>query len=82
MKKATLVLSLLILGGLGNSAHAQARWCAQIWGEGGRENCHFRTLQQCQASVSGRGGFCRESQYYLGSKQWGRPQTDGRKPRG
>jgi hypothetical protein len=62
MKKTTLVLVLLALSGLGNAASAK-EWCAVVYGEGGRESCHFTSFQQCQASVSGRGGFCKPSQY-------------------
>jgi hypothetical protein len=77
MKKLALVLSIAMLSSLGGSADAQERWCAQVYGEGGRENCHFTTLRQCQESVSGRGGFCRPSQYYVGSQRRGRSQTNG-----
>ena len=39
------------------------RWCAQYSGKsGGATNCGFSSFEQCQASVSGIGGFCRPSQ--------------------
>jgi hypothetical protein len=48
------------------AAHAQYNppyaWCAEYsGGRGGSTNCGFVTLQQCQATVSGIGGFCREN---------------------
>ena len=44
------------------------RWCAQYagFGGGGVESCYYVTLEQCRASVSGIGGFCRESPWYDG----------------
>jgi hypothetical protein len=64
MKSLVFAASLTALSALSNAALAEeSRWCATIYGEGGRENCHFSYFQQCQESVSGRGGFCRPSQY-------------------
>jgi len=45
------------------------RWCAEYAGGGqggGGTNCYFLTLEQCRASVSGIGGFCRENGFYDG----------------
>jgi hypothetical protein len=44
------------------------RWCADYGGgdNGGGTNCGFVTLQQCMATVSGIGGFCRENPFYDG----------------
>ena len=42
-------------------AHA-APWCADYSGKGGT-NCGFYSFQQCQAAVSGRGGFCRTNPF-------------------
>jgi hypothetical protein len=37
-------------------------WCAEYsGGRGGATNCGFVTLEQCQWTVSGIGGFCREN---------------------
>jgi Protein of unknown function (DUF3551) len=36
------------------------------------ENCGFSTFEQCQATVSGIGGFCRPSQYNPGYASAGR----------
>ena len=69
MKKIMFAGLLTVLSGLNGAAQAESRWCATIYGEGGRENCHFSTFQQCQESVSGRGGFCRPSQYRSSSRR-------------
>ena len=51
------------------------RYCAVYgsFGGGGVESCWYLTIEQCRASVSGLGGFCKESAWYDG-----RPvSTDG-----
>jgi hypothetical protein len=49
---------------------AQGAWCAQYSGShGGATNCGFYTLAQCQAAVSGVGGFCSPSPYYYPNQQ-------------
>ena len=58
--KFLLVLSLIIIGALLNTpTRAQNYpWCA-IYNDGsGSKNCGFASFQQCQADVSGIGGFC------------------------
>jgi hypothetical protein len=46
------------------------RWCAQYSGlGGGGRNCGFVTLAQCQATVSGIGGFCEPNTFYTGSER-------------
>jgi hypothetical protein len=55
-----------------NTANADPyRWCAQYTGRGlgGSSNCYFMTLAQCQAAVSGVGGFCRPNPYYTGPEE-------------
>jgi|ERR1043166_544790 len=50
-------------------AHADPyKWCADYRGGrgGGGTNCYFKTFEQCQASVSGVGGFCRVNGFYDG----------------
>jgi hypothetical protein len=45
------------------------RWCAVYSGGetgGGGSNCYFITLEQCQAQISGMGGFCEPNQFYDG----------------
>ncbi len=40
-------------------------WCARYSdGMGGSSNCGFLTLEQCQATVSGVGGFCEPNLFY------------------
>ena len=36
---------------------AQAQWCAKLHGRG-HTSCMYHTQEQCQASISGRGGTC------------------------
>jgi len=45
------------------------RWCAQYSGRAGGTNCYFVTRAQCQAAVSGVGGFCRPNPFYTGSER-------------
>jgi hypothetical protein len=59
----------LMLDSAQSRAQAQAdpyRWCAQYSGRGGPTNCYFMTIGQCQAAVSGVGGFCRPNPFYTG----------------
>jgi len=65
------MLGALVAIGVG-SQPAQAdpyRWCAEYGsfrGDGGGTNCYFVTWQQCQAAISGVGGFCRRNLFYTG----------------
>ncbi len=62
-------LAMLIASSMTDAAKADPyRWCAEYGGgRGGGTNCYFMTLQQCQAAVSGNGGFCRPNGYYTGN---------------
>jgi hypothetical protein len=43
-------------------------WCAYYSGRGGGgSNCYFSTLRQCQASVSGVGGYCSPNPWHARS---------------
>ena len=43
------------------------RWCADLTiTRGGASNCWFLTLEQCRATVSGAGGYCRPNPFYDG----------------
>jgi hypothetical protein len=44
------------------------RWCAEFGGggDGGSSNCYFVTRAQCEATVTGVGGFCRLNHFYTG----------------
>jgi hypothetical protein len=41
-------------------------WCATYGAGFGSESCYFMTIEQCRASVSGLGGFCRPNNLYDG----------------
>ncbi len=61
------VLAALTVLVPGSSQADPYRWCAQYGGRGGGgTNCGFVTLRQCQATVSGIGGFCVPNQFYTG----------------
>jgi uncharacterized membrane protein len=66
-----LLVALGVLGGTvlsGTAANAQNYpWCAQYGGRmGGSQNCGFSTYEQCQAALSGNGGFCNRNTQYSG----------------
>jgi hypothetical protein len=42
------------------------RWCAQYGRKSGATNCYFVTHAQCQAAISGNGGFCTPNTFYDG----------------
>jgi hypothetical protein len=51
--------------GIGSRAQAQNYpWCADYAGFGS-QNCGFTTFQQCQAALSGNGGFCNANTQYV-----------------
>lgn len=58
---------ILAVGAFVTSAHAQNYpWCARYGGGmGGGENCGFTTFQQCQATLSGMGGFCERNTQFV-----------------
>lgn len=82
MKPATSVLfiTLAALFALASPARAQIYypWCAQYsgGGMGGSSNCGFSTFAQCQATVSGVGGFCVRNSFYTGN-----PDRPGKRAR-
>jgi len=41
-----------------SAVRADGTWCAQYSMQGGGTNCGFYSFEQCQATVSGIGGFC------------------------
>jgi hypothetical protein len=66
MRTMVLALGLLSLAPLSANADPY-KWCAVYGGFGNtRESCYYVTLGQCQATVSGLGGWCRPSPYYDG----------------
>jgi uncharacterized protein DUF3551 len=63
---AALTAFVLAPGLAPTPAHADPyRWCADYRARGG-SNCYFTSFEQCQASVSGVGGFCRINGFYDG----------------
>jgi hypothetical protein len=80
----TLIATLFMLMVASTIEPAQAdpyRWCAEYsgGGQGGGTNCYFLTLQQCQATVSGIGGFCRENNFYDGRPVFGDERVQHRR---
>jgi hypothetical protein len=66
-QKIAFVSAIALLTSVaGTAAHAQNYpWCAQYTGSmGGSMNCGFTTWAQCQADVSGIGGFCIRNDTY------------------
>jgi hypothetical protein len=69
MRILLVAFGLIVATAAFNMAAAQTYpWCAQygsgIFGGDGGRNCGFSTLQQCQATVSGIGGFCERNPWY------------------
>ncbi len=73
---ATLVGAVCVIAGSAvDTANADPyKWCAMYGGGrgSGGKNCYFLTLAQCNAAVSGVGGFCTPNQFYDG-----RPEGSG-----
>jgi hypothetical protein len=77
MRLAIAVLVTLVAGSLIDGAKADPyRWCAQYSGRAGGTNCYFLTFGQCQAAISGVGGFCRPNPFYTGG---GEPRRKARR---
>jgi hypothetical protein len=51
----TLTLGTVVAALSAGPAAAQGAWCSQ---DMNATNCGYYTLQQCQAGVSGQGGYC------------------------
>jgi len=69
--KQLIAAAIVVLAGnciAVSASHADPyRWCAEYGGAGGGgTNCGFVTIGQCQAAVSGVGGFCRPNMFYDG----------------
>jgi hypothetical protein len=76
---------LFTIGAVAQPAKADPyRWCAEYGGRGGGgggTNCYFVTWQQCQAALSGNGGFCRRNLFYSGPDGDERPAHRGQRRR-
>jgi hypothetical protein len=72
MRSMLFVLGLSIVGLLAGNDASRAEitypWCAQYGAglDGGGRNCGFWTYQQCQAALSGNGGYCEANAMYRG----------------
>ena len=68
MRIILATLAVLFVASVTDAAKADPyRWCAQYSGKGGgSQNCYFVTIDQCQAAVSGVGGFCARNPFFDG----------------
>lgn len=85
MKSGALMLGIVLATvGFGLRAEAQNYpWCATYsMGMGGSQNCGFVTYEQCQATVSGIGGFCDRNTQYVPSAgvPGGQPRRKTQRP--
>jgi hypothetical protein len=84
MRIALAAVFFILAGAAFDTAKADPyRWCAQYMGGklGGATNCYFVTLEQCRASVSGVGGYCRLNPFYDGVPVDGQPVKRAKKKR-
>jgi Protein of unknown function (DUF3551) len=59
MRTALTVALTMIAAVVVDTAEAKAaQWCA-VYGYFGATNCGFYSREQCQAALSGNGGYCR-----------------------
>lgn len=73
MRIVVATFAFLAAGSAISEAQADPyRWCAHYSGRAGSTNCYFMTLPQCQAAISGVGGFCRPNPFYTGGEPRGR----------
>jgi uncharacterized protein DUF3551 len=64
MRLMTFIAIAVSLNFIVEAANADLyAWCAVYGGSGGT-SCSFVTLEQCQATVSGLGGFCQSNPLY------------------
>jgi hypothetical protein len=59
LKKIMIALSTAVVIGASAAPAMAARYCASM--TTGGKNCGFHSMQQCEATVSGLGGFCARS---------------------
>ncbi len=70
---AIAAIMLAVLYFSGTAARADGTWCAQYGGFGGT-NCGFHSFAQCQAALSGNGGFCQRNPWSAGSSNGYEPR--------
>jgi hypothetical protein len=68
MRSVLAILAFVAIWPATDAAAADPyRWCAEYGSDlGGSSSCYFLTLEQCQAAISGNGGFCRRNNFYSG----------------
>jgi hypothetical protein len=54
---STVSIVIAVLFAFTVATRADGSWCAH-YGRSGATNCGFHSFEQCQAAVSGTGGFC------------------------
>jgi Protein of unknown function (DUF3551) len=57
--------------------HQNQPWCAEM--HNGLNDCGYRTLAQCRATISGVGGLCQPNLFYYAPEP--RPPRYSRRPR-
>jgi hypothetical protein len=62
---AIMSLSPLLAGATEAAPISSYPWCAHYSMKGGARSCSFRTFEECLANVSGVGGNCAPSPYYV-----------------
>jgi hypothetical protein len=65
MRYAGVLVIALLLAGAGNAQAREYPWCAQMPIEFDYVlTCGYSTFEQCLATISGVGGFCRRNPRY------------------
>jgi hypothetical protein len=57
MRTVTAISTILAILSFTVASANAGTWCAH-YGRSGGTNCGFHSFEQCQAAVSGTGGFC------------------------
>jgi len=72
---ATAALAALVMatGTQPSAAEVTYPWCAQ-YAMQGSINCGFSTLEQCQAALSGNGGYCSANPLFRGGYEYTAPR--------
>lgn len=65
---ALLVVASAAIPSYAANATVNYPWCAHYMMQNGPKSCGFVTLAQCQATVSGIGGFCDMNPFYVPAK--------------
>jgi hypothetical protein len=65
---AAAIATIVLVAGTSGPASARSAysypWCAKYYTRMGGTSCYFTSYAQCQATVSGIGGYCFQSPYY------------------